>query len=156
MYWIPLPFPPAHRELGLYTVFEAFLVPCTSAAWLGRRLTCLNLRLSICKIGLIIHTSQSNKKTQLWKLFLRHTLQFTNRKEMLDIDDNGSQVAQNLEMVNTTEASGIVIHIHTHTHTYISHCWDIFISLPPRYSWGGRGWTISPIRFFKRHLIPLL
>ena len=47
-------------------------------------------------------------------------MQFTNRKEMLDIDDNGSQVAQNLEIVNTTEASGIVIHTHTHTHLYIT------------------------------------
>ena len=43
---------------------------------------------------------------------------------MLDIDDNGSQVAQNLEMVNTTEASGIALslsHTHTHTHTFMSH-----------------------------------
>ena len=39
---------------------------------------------------------------------------------MLDIDDNGSQVAQNLEMVNTAEASGIEIHTHTHTHLYIT------------------------------------
>ena len=56
-------------------------------------------------------------------------MQFTNRKEMLDIDDNGSQVAQNLEMVNTTEASGIVIHIHTHTHTLIYHIAEIYSSL---------------------------
>ena len=56
---------------------------------------------------------------------------------MLDIDDNGSQVAQNLEMVNTAEASGI--EIHTHTHTYISYCRDILMSLLPLYSWAGRG-----------------
>ena len=46
---------------------------------------------------------------------------------MLDIDDNGSQVAQNLEIVNTTEASGIVIH--THTHTLIYHIAEIYLCL---------------------------
>ena len=46
---------------------------------------------------------------------------------MLDIDDNGSQVAQNLEMVNTAEASGI--EIHTHTHTLIYHIAEIYLCL---------------------------
>ena len=73
-------------------------------------------------------------------------MQFINRKEMLDIDDNGSQVAQNLEMVNTTEASGIALslslsHTHTHTHTLICHIAEIYIyiALLPPYSWADTG-----------------